>query len=89
MEKTYLYSRKHNGSIFKFYRIKDNLWTTGEEYVYIMVETPENAFGYTDTVLLHQRNGIYTEAYTLHRYLPKWILARLFKQMLKAQSKYC
>ena len=53
---------------------------------YISVQTPENAFGYTDTVLFNT-NG---SAYTLYRYLPRWILKeceKVHEQIMKKTEK--
>jgi hypothetical protein len=50
---------------------------------YVSVETPENSFGYSDTVLLN-----HGKAYTLHRYLPLWILKKIEKKMIEIMEVY-
>lgn len=80
----YLYTRKHNGEEYRFYLYDMVSWVTGELEYFISVETPENALGYPDTVLLSESG----KAYTLHRYdTPRWILDRLAKQMQAALKK--
>lgn len=91
MEIKYLFSRKHNGEEYKFYLYKGYIYYSegkpGELYDSIHVETPKNTFGYSDTVLLTSSGE--HNAYTLYRYMPKWILKRLEKQMKTAMKKYC
>ena len=72
MEKTLLFTRKFNGETYKFFLNK------GIYSEYISVETPENCFGYTDTVLFS-----HGKAYTLHRYLQKWILKAITETLVK------
>lgn len=88
-------TRKFNGEEYKFYREKIISWVDNSEIEYISCETPENAFGYPDTVLLgssmsFDENGIFIGykkvAYTLHRYLPKWILKRVENIMIKLEE---
>lgn len=91
MYKKYLFSRKHNGEEYKFYLYRQYFYFgeghPKELHDSIHVETPENAFGYPDTVLLSSSDG--HNAYSLYRYLPKWILKKLEKQMKAAMRKYC
>lgn len=87
MKTTYKFSRKYNGEEYKFFLNEPEY--PGEKGVcgieitpYVSVETPENCFGYPDTVLLNKTNMLSDgRAYTLYRYLPKWILRGLEKQM--------
>lgn len=79
-------TRKFNGEEYKFFINKPEY--VGEKGVcgieltpYVSVETPENCFGYPDTILLYDGT-----AYTLHRYLPKWILKRVEHKMLQLQK---
>lgn len=74
--------RKYNKEEYKFFLNEPSY--VGEKEVfgielepYVSVSTPENCFGYSDTVLLN-----HGKAYTLERYLPRWILNRLEKRML-------
>ena len=73
-----LLTRRYNKETYDFY-LDEN--ANGK---YIMVKTPENSFGYTDTIILSQ--GL---AYTLHRYLPNWILNRIEAKMLELTKQYC
>ena len=77
MQKILLFKRKFNGETYKFY-INKGIGVFGVYSEYVSVETPENDFGYSDTVLFN--NG---KAYTLHRYLPKWILNSITKVLIK------
>ena len=84
MTKELAFIRKHAGEEYKFFIVKPDY--DGEVGVlgikiepYVVVETPENAFGYPDTILLNSKQN----AYTLHRYLPPYILRAIEKQMLK------
>ena len=77
MKTVYLFSRIYDKEEYKFYLNEPEY--VGEVGVcgipiepYVSVETPENGFGYSDTVLIN--NGV---AYTLHRYLPRWILKKI------------
>lgn len=83
MKTTLVCTRKYNKEEYKFFlnepEYEGELGVCGIEIEpYVHVETPENGFGYSDTVLT--RNG---EAYTLHRYLPRWILKKIEKKMLE------
>lgn len=82
-------TRKYNKEEYKFYLNEPSY--VGEKGVcgielepYVSVETPENGLGYSDTVLLN--NG---KAYTLHRYLPLWILKKIEKKMIEIMEVYC
>ena len=95
MEKTLICSRKFDGEKYDFFLNSPSY--TGEIGVlgielnnYISVTTPKNCFGYDDTILLNidRVHGVYT-AYTLHRYLPKWILQKIQKKMIELNNKYC
>ena len=101
MDDNILLTRRYDGETYTFYTNEMISWATGESVKYISCKTPENAFGYSDTVLLNENTwavnadgyvvGIsdsYT-AYTLWRYLPKWILKRIEKVMIMLQKKYC
>ena len=81
MKTTLICTRKFNKEEYKFYLNEPEC--VGENGVcgielepYVSVETPENCFGYSDTVLMNNGN-----AYTLHRYLPLWILKKIAKKM--------
>ena len=83
MKTTLVCTRKYNKEEYKFYLNKPDY--VGEKGIcgieitpYVSVETPENAFGYSDTVLMS-----HGKAYTLHRYLPLWILKKIEQKMLK------
>lgn len=102
MKTELLQTRKFDGEEYKFFINYPEY--SGEKGVcgveiepYIEVETPPNSFGYPDTVLLGEKaiytsNGYFIKhekfAYTLHRYLPRWILKKLEKQMIDALNKW-
>ena len=77
MEKALLFTRKFNGETYKFYMNK-GVGCFGIYSEYVSVETPENCFGYTDTVLFN-----HGKAYTLHRYLQNWILKAITETLVK------
>ena len=77
MEKTLLFTRKFNGETYKFYMNK-GVGCFGIYSEYVSVETPENDFGYTDTVLFKHE-----KAYTLNRYLQNWILKAITEALIK------
>lgn len=81
MKTTLICTRKYNKEEYKFYLNEPEY--VGERGVcgieiepYVSVKTPDNGFGYSDTVLMN--NG---QAYTLYRYLPFWILKKIEKKM--------
>jgi hypothetical protein len=87
MIKELAFTRKHAGEVYKFYTIKPEYegetGCLGVEIIpYVQVETPENCLGYSDTILLGHTNT----AYTLHRYLPPYILHAIEKQMIRLAS---
>ena len=85
---TLVCTRKYNKEEYKFYLNEPSY--IGEKGVcgielepYVSVETPANGFGYTDTVLMS-----YGRAYTLHRYMPKWILKKIEQKMIEIMEVY-
>lgn len=94
MRTTYKFSRKYNEEEYKFYLNEPEY--SGEKGIlgieitpYVSVKTPENCFGYEDTVLLWYENGHLHDGkpYTLNRRLPAWILKGLGKQMNRLYRK--
>lgn len=90
MTKELIKTRKIDNGLYNFFLNKPSyLGETGccgiEIEPYITIETPENCFGYNDTLLYDNRNGV---LYTLHRYLPKWIKNQLLKTYLILSKKY-
>ena len=77
MEKALLFIRKFNGETYKFF-LNKGIGCLGIYSEYVSVETPENCFGYTDTVLFN-----HGKAYTLHRYLQNWILKAITETLVK------
>lgn len=82
MKTTLVCTKKYDKQEYKFFLCEPEY--VGEKGVlnmelepYIWVETPANAFGYTDVVLLYRGR-----AYTLERYLPLWILKKIEQKML-------
>ena len=87
---TLICKRKYNKEEYKFFLIEPDY--VGELGIcgipitpYVYVETPENGFGYSDTVFMDKDNGT---AYTLHRYLPLWILKKIAKKMQNIMEVY-
>ena len=83
MKTTLVCTRKYNKEEYKFYLHEPDY--VGEKGVcgieitpYVSVETPENCFGYSDTVLMSN-----DKAYTLNRYLPLWILKKIEQKMIQ------
>jgi hypothetical protein len=93
MRTTYKFSRKYNGEEYKFFLNEPEY--PGEKGIlgieiepYVSVKTPENCFGYDDTVLLDKPSMLEDgKPYTLNRGLPTWILKGLGKQMNKLYRK--
>lgn len=88
MKRELVFTRKHRGEEYKFYtcipEYKGEKGCLGIELSpYVEVETPENCFGYPDTILLSNNK----QAYTLNRYLQPSILKAIEKQMIKLQEK--
>ena len=88
MKTTLVCTRKYNKEEYRFYLNEPDY--VGEKGIcgievtpYVSVETPENGFGYSDTVLMN--NG---KAYTIHRYLPLWILKKIEKKMIQIMEVY-
>lgn len=80
MEKILVKTRKFNKEEYKVYLIKPSY--DGETGVcgmeiepYVQVETPENCFGYEDTILFNSIGY----GYSLNRYHPNWIMRELEK----------
>ena len=74
MKKTFLMTRKIDKQEYKFYHMdftKEESFTD-EAHGCFMVETPENAFGYSDVVHFG-RDG----DYTMHRYLAPYKIRKL------------
>lgn len=81
----YMFTRKHAGQEYKFFLLvpfRESERSDPKKYA-VHVHTPENCFGYEDTVCLNDIDG---KAYTLWRYLPPYILRALEKQMKKLLS---
>ena len=68
-----LFTRKVNKQPFKFIQKTSISCITGKPYKYLIIDTPENCLGYTDTVLFSSSG----QPYTLHRYQPTWVLNKL------------
>ena len=83
MKTTHLCTRKYNKETYVFYLNEPSYagarGCCGVEITpYISVVTPENGFGYTDTILLN-----HGKAYTLERYLPPYILKQIEHKMIE------
>ena len=81
MKTTLVCTRKYDKEEYKFFLNEPEY--VGEKGIleieiepYVTVETPENVFGYTDTIMMRQ--GV---VYSLNRYFPKWILNRVGKKI--------
>ena len=88
---------KIEGEVYTFYLNESISYTTGNTNYYISCETPENAFGYPDIVLLDKNawevidgKRVYNpRSYTLHRHLPNWKLKKIQDKMIKLDNQYC
>lgn len=90
MTTKFIKSRKINGEKYDFFlNTPDYLGEKGvcgiEITPYIEIKTPENIFGYPDTLLYSDTNNA---LYTLHRHLPAWIKKELLKTYLMLSEKY-
>ena len=88
MKTTYLFSKIYNKEEYKFFLNEPEY--EGERGVcgieiepYMSVETPENGFGYSDTILMNN-----DKAYTLYRYLAPWILKKIEERMKSFMEVY-
>lgn len=88
MKTTLVCTRRYNKEDYKFFLNEPDY--VGEKGIcgievepYVSVETPENGFGYSDTVLMDKWG-----AYTIHRYLPKWILKKIEKKINEIMEVY-
>ena len=90
-------TRKYEGEVYTFYMNEFNSMEFGDSK-YITCHTPENCFGYPDIVKVanvwnFDGNGMYCgtkpKAYTMHRYLPHWILKKIEKVIVNLTDKYC
>lgn len=67
---------------------------------YIICETPENCFGYTDAIFINRLSSVQQQinlnrdgvtdlysVYTLHRYLAPWKLEKIKKHFVKLYEK--
>ena len=80
-------TRKYDKEEYKFYINKpEYVGETGvcgiEITPYVSVKTPENCFGYSDTIFLNRGR-----AYSVDRYLPCWILKKIEKKMIDIMEK--
>lgn len=81
--KDVLQTRKYDGETYTFHMNEMISWATNESVKYITCETPENCFGYRDTVMYDR--GV---AYTLHRHLQPWILRKIKTQIERLMDVY-
>ena len=97
-------TRRYAGETYTFIFNESIDWTTKEPRQYITCETPENAFGYPDAVLVDFGAWYYPpeagdnpfvsqriyapRAYTLHRHLPRWILKKIEKTIVQLTDKH-
>ena len=88
MKTTLVCTKKYNKEEYKFFLNEPEY--AGEKGVcgieiepYVSVETPENGFGYTDTVLMYKWG-----ADTIYRHLPKWILKKIEEKMIQIMEAY-
>lgn len=77
METTLLFTRRYEKETYKFY-LNKGVGCFGIYSEYVSVETPENAFGYPDTVLFS-----HGKPYTLHRYLAPWIKRKIQETLIR------
>ena len=89
MKTTLIKTRRFNKESYSFYlnepAYRGEKGPLGIELTpYVSVKTPENCFGYADTVLFTNRG----EAYTLQRYLQPWILKECEKVNAKIMDRF-
>ena len=82
-------TRKFNKEVYKFYACTPSYaGETGilglELQPYVLCKTPENCFGYEDTVLY---DSLHRFAYTTERHLTPWILREVEKELEKLHYK--
>lgn len=77
METTLLFTRKYEGKEYRFL-LNKGVGCLGIYSEYISVKTPENCFGYPDTVLFS-----HGQPYTLERYLPNWIKKKIAETIVR------
>ena len=101
MNKELIQVRKHDGEKYEFYlyspEYDGEVGCLGIEIEpYIEVKTPENCFGYPDYIRIVSAQawnddgkfiGYKYLATTTHRYLPRWILKKIEKQMFLLMEK--
>lgn len=87
--KRMLFTRRYNGETYTYY-LNGYISSVTDKYEqYISCDTPENAFGYTDTILYAPPDIYgYYGCYTLSRYLPKWLLRKIEIQFFRLMKKY-
>lgn len=90
MKKTILKTRKFNKETYTFIlnepSYEGEVGCLGMEVdPYISVLTPENCFGYSDTILLSSKNN----AYGINRNHPQWIMNKIEDIMIQLTKKYC
>ena len=90
MKTTLVCTRKYNKEEYKFFLNEPEYeYEKGVcgAYIepYVSVETPQNGFGYSDTVLISNSDGM---AYTQYRYLPPWILKKIQDKMIQIIDEY-
>ena len=93
MKKTLVCTRKYNKGEYKFYLNEPDY--VGEKGIlgmeikpYVSVETPENSFGYSDIILMHKTMPDKVYCYSIHRYLPRWILKKIEKKINDIMEAY-
>ena len=79
MKKSLVKTRKFNKQVYKIYlhepEYEGETWGCDIEITpYVSVETPENCFGYSDSVLFYNGYGV-----CAWRTLPNWIMKELEK----------
>ena len=79
MLKKLVKTKKFEKQTYKFYINEGNF--NNEVYYYVTCETPENEFGYSDTILLENAGRFNDEkiAVSLHRHHAQWIMKKIEK----------
>ena len=94
-------SRKYNKEVYTFYLNEHVNYITKKFEKYISVKTPKNFLGYEGLILLQKKSDIdiklelqsgkneveLYQAYSVDRYIPKYILKKIQKKMIYLNNK--
>lgn len=84
-------TRRFGGKTYTFMLNRMKSVVDDRMIYYVTCITPENGFGYSDTVLRSTRGNAVNavnEVYTMHRYLQPWIRREIAKEFTKIEIKF-